>query len=206
MSGRRIVCGAVLAGAAALLASGCGAVAGSDGASPAAPESQFVGASWVDGGVAPDFALRDQDGRLVRLGAQRGRFVILSFLYTRCPDVCPLIASELNTALRRLGPARGQVRVLAVSVDPRGDSPTAVRRYTRERRLLPEFRYLTGSVDQLEAVWRAYHVAVDPAQLDTVDHTAYELLVDPSGRGRLVYTANVKARDVLHDLRELGLR
>jgi protein SCO1 len=150
-----------------------------------------------------DFALRDQDGRLVRLSAQRGRVVVVAFLYTQCPEVCPLIAQNLNTALRRLGGERSRVRVLAVSVDPAGDTRAAVRRYVRAHRLLPEFRYLTGSRSQLARVWRRYHVAVQPGKPDTVDHTAYELLVDPQGRGRALYDARVRAADVVHDVRAL---
>ena len=51
---------------------------------------------------APDFALRDQSGRVVRLSALHGKVVLVTFLYTHCPDVCPLISSHLNDALRRL--------------------------------------------------------------------------------------------------------
>jgi protein SCO1/2 len=151
-----------------------------------------------------DFALRDQDGKLVRWSKLRGRFVVVSFLYTSCPDVCPLIAQNLNTALRRLTPAeRAKVRMLAISVDPKGDTPAAVKRFVAEHRLLPEFRYLRGTEAQLGPVWRAWHVAVRTGNLDTVDHSAYELLVDPAGRGRVIYDAGVQWRDVLHDLRVL---
>ena len=67
---------------------------------------------------------------LVRMSSQRGRFTLVTFLYTNCPDVCPLIAEHLNTALRRLG-ERADTRVLAVSVDPKGDTPAAVRQFRR---------------------------------------------------------------------------
>ena len=183
----------------ALAAAGCGT------AGRAAQEGPFSGAIWPAKARAPGFALRDQHGQLVRLGAQRGRFVIVAFLYTRCRDVCPLIASQLGTALRELGPARRDVRVLAVSVDPRGDTPASVRRFVRARRLPRQFRYLTGTRRQLAPVWHAYHVAVQPHNLDSVDHSAYELLIDRSGRPRLTYDSNVQAGDVVHDLRRLGL-
>src|SRR5438876_11150818 len=95
---------------------------------------------------APTIALHDAWGRPVSLAAQRGRYVLVTFLYVHCPDVCPLIAQNLNAALRRLGPKRDRVRVLAVSVDPAGDTPRAVKRYIAERGLLPQFRYLIGSL------------------------------------------------------------
>jgi len=188
----------------ALLAAGCGAGSGGSGAEPAAKvqKSVFAG-SEIQGPAlaAPDFALRDQSGHVVRLSAQRGKSVVVAFLYTKCPDVCPLIASNLNTALHRLGPRRDGVRVLAVSVDPKNDTPAAVRRYVRLHRLLPQFRYLSGTKRQLAPVWKAYHVAVVPnAKGSTVGHSSYEILVDPSGRERVLYDQDVTAGEVVHDV------
>lgn len=184
--------------------SACGGTASKPAAQ--AQRARFAGSTWPGGPSVADFALRDQDGRLMRLAAQRGRFVIVTFLYTRCPDVCPLIADQLNEALRRLGPARRQVRVLAVSVDPKGDSKAAVRRFVRAHRLLPQFRYLTGTWRQLVPVWRAYYVSPQPFGGGVSLHSAYELLIDRSGRPRLSYDARVKAAAIVHDLRLLGLR
>ncbi len=181
------------------------ALAGCGGSSPSAPTlttSKFRGAE-VQPAKAKDFALRDQDGKLVRLSSLRGRWVLLAFIYTHCPDVCPLIAANLNSAMRQLGP-KAKVSVLAVTVDPKRDTRAAVRRYIRERRLLPQFRYLIGSRTQLLPVWKAYGVAVEPGKLDTVSHGAFEPLIDPSGRVRLIYDSRVKASDVVHDLRLLG--
>ncbi len=194
---------ALLALAAAL--AGCGGSA--DAGAPAAsgpPPSTFRGSELRPPLRTTEFRLRDQDGKLVSLSQQRGRVAVLAFLYTRCPDVCPLIAQNLNFALRQLSAAeRAQVRVLAISVDPKGDTPAAVRRFVHEHRLVPEFRYLTGTRQQLSRVWRAYHLAVRPGKLDSVDHSAYELLVDQQGRGRAIYDAQVEAKDVAHDVRLL---
>jgi protein SCO1/2 len=188
----------------ALLAAGCGAGSNGGGAEPAAKvqKSAFAGSEIQGPAVAaPDFALRDQSGHVVRLSAQRGKSVVVAFLYTRCPDVCPLIASNLNTALRRLGPTRADVRVLAVSVDPKNDTPTAVRRYVRLHRLVPQFRYLTGTRARLAPVWKAYHVAVIANRKgSTVGHSAYEVLVDPAGRERVLYDEHVTPAEVLHDI------
>ena len=153
--------------------------------------------------AAPDFALHDEDGRLVRLSAQRGHFVLLAFLYTHCQDVCPLIASNLNDALRELGPARRNVRILAVSVDPKGDTRQAVRRFLSSRHALPQFRYLIGTREELAPVWQGYDVVVDPGDLDTVEHSAFEWLIDPRGTFRIGYESTVTSEQVLHDLRLL---
>jgi protein SCO1/2 len=190
-----------------LTAAGCGG----SGSQPAmttgaatTTAGRFAGSELDPPLETAPFALRDQDGKLVRWAALRGRYAIVSFLYTHCPDVCPLIAANLNQALRHLTTAeRGRVRVLAISVDPRGDTPAAVRRYVAQHRLLPQFRYLRGTAAQLRPVWRGWHIAVNPAKLDSVDHSAYEVLVDPAGKGRVIYDAGVQWDDVVHDLRTL---
>jgi len=189
--------------ALAVLAAGCGGASSHDAARPETREPRFAGAELPVAKPAPDLALRDQDGALVRLSAQRGRYVIVTFLYTHCPDVCPLIAANLNTALRSLGPRRDGVRVLAVSVDPEGDTPAAVRAYARRLRLLPQFRYLIGTKPQLTHVWRDYGVLAVAGDKELVDHVASTVLVDPQGRRRVLYGAHVEAADVVHDLRVL---
>jgi protein SCO1 len=126
------------------------------------PGPPFAGPTLTHPAPPPDFALRDQYGHLVRLSALRGKVVLLTFLYTHCPDVCPLTANNLNSVLARLGPARADVRVLAVSVDPKGDTPTAVKAFIRSHRLRPQFHYLTGTEKVLRSIWRAYKVQAVP--------------------------------------------
>src|SRR5206468_11798800 len=95
--------------------------------STSALPSRFAGSELDPPMTPPPFALHDQDGKIVRASDQHGRYWIAAFLYTHCPDVCPLIAANLNRALRGL-PAvqRQRVRVLAISVDPKGDTKKAV--------------------------------------------------------------------------------
>jgi protein SCO1/2 len=187
---------------ALLAAAGCGGHAASvtqNGGSAA-----YRGLAVVDPGPAPPIALRDQDGRMVRLAAAHGSFTVVAFLYTHCPDVCPLIADHLNEAARELA-ARGQpIRILAVSVDPQRDTPAAVRRFVRAHRLVPRFRYLRGSEAELKPVWRAYHVAVDPTNGSALDHSAFEILVDRAGIERVYYTSTVSSADVVHDVEQLA--
>jgi protein SCO1/2 len=119
--------------------------------------------------------------------------------------VCPLIASNLNTVLRASGP-KANVDVLAVSVDPKGDTPRAVRAYVKRKHLDPRFHYLIGSPRELERAWAAWHVTAQDKSLGVVNHIVYTALVDPRGRERLIYDAQVTAQQVLHDLRVLKNR
>lgn len=161
----------------------------------------FIGATIENPAPLPAFALRDQSGRLVRLDSQRGKLVLLTFLYVECRDVCPLVAGNINTALKRLGAKRKDVRVLAISVDPIGDTKKAVRRFVQSHQLLPEFHYLWGSAAQLEPVWEAYDVVSIRRKAGDVDHTLYTLLVDRNGKGRVLYDATALPGEIAHDLR-----
>lgn len=194
----------------ALAASACGGGSGqshehgtSGSLTVGGGSGRFAGGELNPPQPTPDFTLTDQSGRKVSMADQRGKLVLVTFLYTNCPDVCPLIAQNLNQALQMLGPKRDDVRVLAISVDPEGDTPQSVAKYAKAHHLLPEFHYLIGTREELEKVWKDYDVAAVASDPELVDHTAYTMLVDRSGEGRVIYDASVKAKDVVHDVDEL---
>jgi protein SCO1/2 len=201
----------LLACGVALLAAGCGGHTSAQSTSTAAaPHAHTVApvhgtpvAASVD---AQDFALRDHRGKIVRLSGQQGRVVLLTFLYTRCPDVCPLLAANLNAVLRSLSPKqRSGVRVIAISVDPAHDTQRAVGAFARSHALLPQFRYLVGSKSELQPVWQGYNLVVQPRNAEETEHSAYVLLIDRTGTPRMTYPSSVVAATVLRDLRRLAL-
>jgi protein SCO1/2 len=191
---------AILAGAG-LGAAGCG---GGRHAAPATTtHAHGAQSTTVRTDPSPAFSLRDQDGRRVSLAAQRDSVVLVTFLYTRCPDVCPLLATNLNTALRLLAAReRSQVRVLAISVDPEHDTPRAVRRFIADHHLVPQFRYLTGTRASLRPIWQGYNVLAIPATEERVDHSAYVVLVDRRGMIRTYLAATTGATTVARRVRE----
>jgi protein SCO1/2 len=168
-----------------------------------ARQPPFVGPRIAHPSVMPDFALRDQHGRIVRLSAQRGKVVVLTFLYTHCPDLCPLTAVHVQAALGRLGARRTGVSVLAVSVDPEGDTPAAVRRFVRTHRLGPQFHYLTAPRKTLSPLWREYNVTSVKVGGADPDHTLYVLLLDRRGRSRVLFDAQALPGALAHDIRLL---
>lgn len=186
---------------AAVLA-GCGSSNAAE--TTTTPTHRFAGGELAPPKTAPPIALHTANGKKVTLAAQHGRYVLVTFIYTHCPDVCPLITQNLNAALRAIGPsARKNVRVLAVSVDPVGDTPNAVRAYAREKHLYPQFEYLIGTRAELRRVWKAWHVLAVQAKPDLVDHVAYTALIDTKGKERVLYDSSVHATQVVHDLRVL---
>jgi protein SCO1/2 len=166
------------------------------------PASRFKGAVRPKGARAEDFALRDQDGRLVRLSTLRGQVVVLSPMYTTCRDTCPLVAQQIQDALLDL-PAdmRSQVRALALSVDPQNDTPASARKFLRSRLVSRHLDFLLGSQAELRPVWRAYGFS---PQTDEREHNSYVVLIDRRGYQRIGFPVDFLTPEALtHDLRLL---
>ena len=152
---------------------------------------------------APDFTLTDGvSGRAITLSAQRGQVVALTFLYTTCPDVCPLTATLLRAAQADLGGDSGRVTFIAVSVDPDGDTPKAVQDFSAVHGLASNWYYLVGGRAQLAPVWAAYGIGVQ-AGSNTVTHNDAVYLIDRNGRERVLLHSEDLATDLTNDLRAL---
>jgi protein SCO1/2 len=157
----------------------------------------------VDGSPAPTIRLRDARGRRVDTTRLDGRPYLVTFLYTHCTDVCPVIGFEIADALRRLGARAHRVAALGVSVDPRGDTPVAARRWVADHRLPTAFRYALGSAGQLRPIWRDWFVVPrDGTLADPRAHDASVWLVDARGRlrGRWSGAEPIAPEDIAHDL------
>ncbi|MDQ3670595.1 MAG: SCO family protein [Actinomycetota bacterium] len=195
----RIVLIGLVACAAAAIA-GVSLADRGDSARPAPAGDGFRGALRPKGVPPKDFALRDQDGRVARLADYRGKVVVLTFLYSTCEDTCPILADQVRGALDDLGSTAPPA--LAISVDPAGDTPDRARAFLLERRLAGRMRYLLGTKDQLEPVWRGY--AVQP-QSEDFEHSAYVLLIDKAGRQRIGFPVNrLTPEGLAHDIRLLA--
>src|SRR5258708_39867719 len=112
----------------------------------------LIGTEFTPPQAAPDFTLTDGiSGRPITLSAQQGKVVVLSFLYTHCPDVCPLTAEQFRQAQQKLtADERERALFLAVSVDPRQDTPEAVQAFASDHRLAGGFAFLIGPASQPE--------------------------------------------------------
>jgi protein SCO1/2 len=168
-------------------------------------EVSAAGPTGFHGGLRPpaaravDFRLRDQDGTPATMDAYRGRTVIVTFMYSTCQDACPLTAQQIRGALDELG---HDVPVLAISVDPVGDTRPHVQRFLVKQRLTGRMRYLVGTRAQLAPVWRAY--GVQP-QGRGYEHTASTVIVDGSGRQRVGYLSDqLTPEGLADDLRALS--
>jgi protein SCO1/2 len=158
-----------------------------------------AGPTGLHGGLRPpqaraiDFHLRDQDGKPATMRAYRGQTVVVTFMYSTCQDTCPLTAQQIRGALDDLG---HDVPVLAISVDPTGDTQLHVKRFLVKQHMTGRMRYLVGTRAQLAPVWRAY--GIQP-QGQGYEHTASTVIVDAAGRQRVGYLTDQLTPEALAD-------
>ena len=156
---------------------------GREGPADASAGSRFQGARMPEGLRAPDFALRDQDGRRITMRQLRGRPVIVTFLYTTCEETCPAQAQTVKGALDELG---HDVPALAIAVDPPRDTAARARAFLAKQRVSGRLRFVLGTPAQLGRLWRAF--AIQP-QMVTEEHQARFTLVDRRGYQRVGFPA-----------------
>ena len=164
-------------------------------ASSPAGSGPFLTASTMPPGlggrVVPSFDLTDARGGRITTTALRGRPYALTFLYVHCVDVCPLIGSEIHTALADLGPTAGKMNVIAISVDPRGDTRRAVGRWLALHQEPANFHYLIGSQRTLAPIWKAFYVSPQIPGDPHSSHTAIVWLINRRGQVQALISAGI---------------
>jgi protein SCO1 len=158
---------------------------------------------------APALTLHNYLGQPVNLDSYRGKAVLVTFLYTKCPDICPLIASNLRVAENLLGRAKAsKVQVIAVSVDARGDTPKAVAAFLARHEATGRMQYLIGSVKELARVWKAWGVGSerDAQQPQFINHSGLVYGITGSGKRLTIYAANFQPAEIAHDVPLLAAR
>jgi protein SCO1/2 len=157
--------------------------------------------------AAPDFTLTDGiSGRSLTLSQQQGSVVVLAFLYTHCPDVCPLTAERMRQAQQQLtDDQRERTLFIAVSVDPLQDTPQAVQAFAADHGLTKRFAFLIGGAAQLRPVWQAYGIRIetDPAT-PAVGHSDAIYLLDRKGQARVLVHSDISAEALAGDLKVLA--
>ena len=152
--------------------------------------------------TAPDFSLRDQDGKTVSVSALRGHVLAITFLDSHCKQLCPLEAEQLAQAQRSLG-SNGNLSLLVVSVAPATDTPDSERAFAAAHHWTGEWHWLTGAPDQLAAVWKAYSIAVQGTP-DNILHSTVLYLVDKAGFQRAGWASSLQPDQLAHDVRFLS--
>jgi protein SCO1/2 len=135
--------------------------------------------------VGGPFVLTDQDGARETQSLLRGKWTLVFFGYTFCPDICPITLSNLGAAIATMGADVSRVRVVFITVDPDRDTPAQLKTYLSS----PSFPHgtlgLTGTAAQVASVAHAYHVYFHKSGKGPgygVDHTSVVYLMNPQGQ------------------------
>jgi len=165
---------------------------------------------WLSGSgmsnslVGGPFILQDGDTRQVTDRDFRGKYMLVYFGYTFCPDVCPTTLNEVADAMERLGPKAGKLQPIFITVDPKRDTPVVMKQYTAA--FTPRLIGLTGSPEQIAQVAREYRVyyaehRTGPGPGDySMDHSSVIYLMGPDGRFIAPIRATATGEEMAADL------
>jgi len=151
---------------------------------------------------APDFRLTDQFGTPISLAQFKGKPVVLTFLYTHCKDLCPLTAEKLHTVMQNLGRDASKVAVLAVSIDPKGDTTTSAFAFSKAHKMEGYWHFLTGTFNALSPIWSNYNVYADKSD-QSVNHSFALYVIDKQGRERIFLNDSFTPAELAADLKIL---
>jgi len=196
----------LLLGCLAATAVGAGLPANGHETPGAGRDREAADAAAPGFGTSIDFELTDAGGNLVRAVDLRGRWLLIFFGYTYCPDLCPTALSEIAGALAQLGPLAVQVQPVFVSIDPQRDTPNALREYVQnfDARILP----LSGNAEQLARAAASvgvvfYKVSGSTPDEYTFAHNAIVTLVGPEGGIVTRFSSDAAVDDLARALRRL---
>lgn len=170
------------------------------GAPQSKPSAEFLNTK------APDFTLLNQQGERFESTKLRGKVIVVNFIYTTCPDVCPLFTANFAQLQRTLNQQHAaDLFFISITTDPEVDSPKVLKAYAQ--RYSADFRnwaFLTGSEAQLKEVWKAFGVKVIRKGRGLVQHTSLTTIIDRQGIRRFNYFGEKwQSKEVLRDISTL---
>jgi protein SCO1/2 len=157
-------------------------------------------------GPAPAFTLTSQDGKPLTLADLRGKVVAVTFIYTGCPDICPLLTQKMVDVQDELGPEFGaKIAFVSISLDPVHDTPGVLKDYAQFWGANPEgWSFLTGSLEAVRDVTHRYGVFFLKKEDGSVEHSQLTTLIDADGQIRVQYLgARFDPEEFRRDLQSL---
>jgi len=173
---------------------------------PGPPKRTEAGRKVVKTNV-PDFTLTDQDGRSFRFANLRGKVVLVTFIFTTCPDLCPLLTAKLTHIQQQLETEnQNRYFLLSITTDPDTDKPLVLKSYGGSYKTdLRSWAFLTGDKKNLSKVWDAFGVKVKRLSNGQIQHTGLTTLIDRDGMQRINYYGDTwQEKEVLKDIAMLA--
>ena len=169
-----------------------------------------LASAWAAGEEPPPpinghFALATLDGKEISDADFHGKWLLIYFGYTFCPDVCPTTLSQIGAALDALGPKATDFQAVFITLDPARDKTEVMRTYMKS--FDPRIIGLRGEPDDIETAAKSFHVYYRPRSLGngqyTVDHSSYIYVIDPKGKFTELLTGDLPGHPLVEDLRKL---
>lgn len=155
--------------------------------------------------AAPRFTLTNQDGQKY-IFKPGGKLVLVTFVYTTCPDVCPLFSAHFAAIQHALAEEkRENYLLLTISTDPKRDTPAKLKAYAAAFKAnLKHWQFLTGSEKDISAVWKSFGVNVKDHGNGQIQHTNLTTLIDAKGMRRVDYYGDKwLVKEVVKDIKWL---
>jgi protein SCO1 len=155
--------------------------------------------------IGGPFSLVDQDGKTVTSTALEGKWLLVYFGYTHCPDACPTALNNIALALRDLGAKSGEVRPVFITIDPERDTPKVMKDYvTAFDAPILALSGSAGQVAQAAKEYRVYYAKHPEAGGDySMDHTSIIYVMDPKGRFTATFTSEDPPAQIAERLKKL---
>jgi protein SCO1/2 len=154
----------------------------------------------------PDFTLTSSTGKTLKLSGLQGKYVLMFFGYTHCPDICPMSLADFKTVKKALGDDAAKVNFVFISVDGSRDSPEVLNNYVNA--FDTEFIGLTGNETDVAKIGINYGVHFEKQKVTgteaayLVAHTTYSYLLDAKSRWRMVFPFKTPSTSVASDIRK----
>lgn len=156
-------------------------------------------------GISGHFTLTTPDGRIATDRSYRGKFLLVYFGYTFCPDACPTALTAISLALDQLGPLADKFQPIFITVDPERDTPQIVADYVKA--FDPRIIGLVGSSEQIAAAAKAYRVYYLARKIGedeyVVDHSSFIYVVNPQGEFVKLLTGDLPGHRIADELQRL---
>jgi len=168
-------------------------------------QTEYLGGNPLSApAIGGPFSLVDDNGNAVTDQTYRGKWLLVYFGYTFCPDACPTTLNAVATALTALGPDAERVQPLFITIDPDRDTPAVMKEYVAafDSRIVG----LTGSPEQIAAAAKAYRVyyqRIGGGSDYTMDHTVLLYIMDPNGRFSGFLSHDQTAEEIVQKLKSL---
>jgi protein SCO1/2 len=154
--------------------------------------------------VGGPYALTDQNGKPRSSGSFQGKYQLIYFGYSFCPDVCPTTLALMAAALEKLGADKDRVVPIFITIDPKRDTPPVLKKYLAA--FGPDFIGLTGTAEEIGRVEKEFHVYAKKHPLPggnySFDHSSVIYLLGPDGKLAGSFDDAVTPDDLVKDIRK----